>query len=120
MIAVENKRDLQTLMRIIEEIERNLEKPNFTVNDMAKVANTSQRNLLRKVKAQTGLNLIELKTMVKIKHAMELLQRTDMTIAEIAFTIGYNDPLHFSKIFKRVVGMPPANYRKACKESKKT
>ncbi|MEJ5264317.1 MAG: hypothetical protein WHT29_03280 [Bacteroidales bacterium] len=29
MIAVENKRDLQTLMRIIEEIERNLEKPNF-------------------------------------------------------------------------------------------
>ncbi|HOK99905.1 MAG TPA: AraC family transcriptional regulator, partial [Bacteroidales bacterium] len=109
-----------TLMRIIEEIERNLEKPNFTVNDMAKVANTSQRNLLRKVKAQTGLNLIELKTMVKIKHAMELLQRTDMTIAEIAFTIGYNDPLHFSKIFKRVVGMPPANYRKACKESKKT
>lgn len=120
MIAVENMRDLQTLMLLIGEIEKNLDKPDFTVSDLAKVANTSQRNLLRKIKAQTGLSLIELKTLVKIKHAMDLLQRTDQTIAEIAFTLGYNDPLHFSKIFKRIVGMSPANYRKACQKSKNT
>ncbi|MCX7985782.1 MAG: AraC family transcriptional regulator [Bacteroidales bacterium] len=116
---MENNRDYLTLLRIIEEIEKNLEKPDFAVGDMAKVANTSQRNLLRKVKAHTGLSLIELKTMIKIKHAMKLLQQADLSISEIAFIVGYNDPLHFSKIFKRIVGMAPANYRKACKLSKK-
>jgi AraC-like DNA-binding protein len=120
MIDVENKRDLRTLMRIIEEIEKNLEKPDFSVGDLARVAHTSQRNLLRKVKAQTGMNLIELKTMVKMKHAMELLQNTELTISEIACVLGYNDPTHFSKLFKRIVGMAPATYRKACQLSKKS
>lgn len=48
----------------------------------------------------------------KIKRAKRLLLESDLAIAEIASRIGYEDPLHFSRIFKRNTGISPSVFRK--------
>lgn len=47
----------------------------------------------------------------RMKKAAELLQTTALTVGDIARSAGYTDPLCFSKIFKRVTGLSPLNYR---------
>ena len=47
----------------------------------------------------------------RIEHAARALVETEQTIAQIAQSVGYSDPYHFSRVFKRVMGMPPKQYR---------
>ncbi|WP_375791535.1 helix-turn-helix transcriptional regulator [Microbulbifer hydrolyticus] len=46
-----------------------------------------------------------------IEHACDLLDCTDLSVGEIAFQLGYDDPLYFSRVFKRVIGLSPSSYR---------
>jgi len=49
---------------------------------------------------------------VRIEEAKRLLATTDKKRYEIAYQVGYESPEHFSRIFKRSVGVSPADYRK--------
>ncbi len=48
---------------------------------------------------------------LKMKRACELLRSTDTYVYEVAQRLGYSDPYYFSRIFKRVVGMSPSEYK---------
>ncbi len=50
----------------------------------------------------------------RMEKACELLQTTSLSIGSIAYSVGYEDPLLFSKTFKQARGLPPREYRKAC------
>ena len=47
----------------------------------------------------------------RMKRAIELLSDTDMPIRHVGFSVGYNDPLAFSKVFKQETGWSPSEYR---------
>lgn len=47
----------------------------------------------------------------KIDKASELLKNTDLSIKAVASSVGYSDPLTFSKIFKKITGDNPKGYR---------
>ena len=51
-------------------------------------------------------------TSVRIRRARELLETTDYTVSEIGALVGYDNPLYFSRIFKKQTGVSPAGYRK--------
>ncbi len=51
-------------------------------------------------------------TTVRITHAQNLLENTNHTIQSIAYSVGYQDEKYFSRIFKKVTGMSPSEYRK--------
>ena len=55
----------------------------------------------------------------RIKKARELLLSTSLSITEIATSIGYKDPLYFSRIFKKYVGMSPREFRKSGEKKEK-
>ncbi|MDQ0230754.1 AraC-like DNA-binding protein [Metabacillus malikii] len=55
----------------------------------------------------------------RIQVAKELLRKKEITIGDIARSVGYSDPLLFSKVFKKVCGISPLNYRKACVHTNK-
>ena len=51
----------------------------------------------------------------RIHAAKELLSSTELQIYEIAASVGYEDPYHFSRVFKKIVGVSPQAYRNSIK-----
>lgn len=63
-------------------------------------------------KKETGQNFCDYLTDVRIRNARQLLQQTNMNIAEIAERVGYPDSHYFSKVFQKSTGLKPSVYRK--------
>ena len=55
--------------------------------------------------------------MMCLEKAAELLLTTNMTAAEVAYKVGFDDQYYFSKSFKRYFGQPPSQYRKGSEKS---
>ncbi len=72
-------------------------------------------HLSRKAHELLGERLGTVSRRQKLELACSLLETrsVDFSIAEIARRVGYEDPLYFSKVFRRHVGMSPSRYRAA-------
>ncbi len=69
--------------------------------------------LSRVFRQVTGLTLVQYINNVRIRQAMELLSKSNLSVSEVAEAVGYETQTHFSRIFKRFMGMTPMQYRKA-------
>lgn len=67
-------------------------------------------------KKYTGTTPIKMLTSIRIHNAKKLLLNTNYTIQEIGKEVGYPDQFHFSKTFRKVVGMNPSAYRELGKD----
>lgn len=84
---------------------------NLSVTELSKLSHLSLSSFKREFKKEfndSPLNYIVTK---KIEKAQELLRITEMSISEIAFETGFNDPHYFTRIFKKRIGTSPSNYR---------
>jgi two-component system response regulator YesN len=61
--------------------------------------------------ADVGSTLREALTVVRAQRAAQLLQKPTARVAEVAASVGYRQPAHFAKAFRRVYGVSPAKYR---------
>jgi two-component system response regulator YesN len=62
-------------------------------------------------KRETGMSIWNYLTVVRLQHAKQLLENTDMRSYEIAFQVGYDNPSYFSKLFKKYELLTPNEYR---------
>jgi len=83
-----------------------------TVKSMADQLNVSPRYLSDLLKQETGKTGIELIHIFLISEAKHLLTQTNTTVAEIGYTLGFENMPYFSRLFKREVGMSPNQYKK--------
>ncbi len=83
----------------------------ITLDQMAARARTSKRTLLRRFNRATGMNPTDYCQRLRVSHSRSLLERSDISIDEIAVQCGYEDQNSYRKIFKRVVGITPGEYR---------
>ncbi|MFB9275361.1 response regulator transcription factor [Cohnella cellulosilytica] len=67
-------------------------------------------------KRETGINLWDYVTLVRIEHAKKLLSSSRMKNYEISARIGYENPSYFTKMFKKATGMLPQEYQNSVKE----
>ncbi|MCG8393547.1 MAG: AraC family ligand binding domain-containing protein [Pseudomonadales bacterium] len=72
----------------------------------------SRYHFIREYKRQTGQTPMQAFQRIKISHACYLLDITDDTVVQIAARLGYDDPYYFSRLFKRVMDVSPAGYRR--------
>jgi two-component system response regulator YesN len=63
-------------------------------------------------KKETGLNFSEYISRVKIKKAKDFLRNQKYKISEVGEMVGYKDTKYFSKLFRRITGIKPTEYRK--------
>ncbi|MBO5755428.1 MAG: helix-turn-helix domain-containing protein [Clostridia bacterium] len=61
---------------------------------------------------QTGMSLHGYLCRTRIRHAIELLSGTEMSVTEIALAVGFGDAAHFSRTFRKQVGMSPTEYKR--------
>lgn len=82
-----------------------------TVSYMAGRLNVSSRYLSDLLKQETGKTALELIHLYLITEAKNLLKEGVMNIAEISFSLGFENPTYFSRLFKKEVGVPPNVFR---------
>lgn len=67
---------------------------------------------IRNFKKYTGTTPMQFITSIRITNAQMLLETTNYAINEIARIVGYDNPLYFSRLFRKQKGCPPSHYRK--------
>ena len=84
---------------------------NPSVDLAAAAAGTSVRTLQRRL-AQCGLTYSHLVQQARFEVAAALLQDPDTKIIDIALSVGYGDPSHFARAFRRLTGVSPREFRR--------
>jgi len=93
-------------------IENNIANEDFSVNDICTELGISRVQLYRKVKAVLGYNVNEYILDVRMQKAKYLLRNEmELTIAEVAYKVGFSSAAYFSTVMKSKVGVTPTEYR---------
>ena len=82
-----------------------------SVPELAKVAELSSPHFTALFKEKTGYPPINFFIRLRMHQACHLLKFNNMSVREIAATLGYKDPFFFSRQFKLINGVAPKNYR---------
>ncbi len=86
-----------------------------SLSTLAAQAGLEQRTFLRRFQRATGLTSTEYVQRLRVSKAQELLQFSTETVDSIAWQVGYGDPSAFRRIFLRVVGLTPNEFRRRFK-----
>ena len=84
---------------------------NLTLEEISEEVQLSKSYLNAVFKAQTGKSPVEFFIHLKMQEACKLLKSTDYYIYEVSAELGYTDQYYFSRIFKKVVGVSPKDYK---------
>ena len=82
----------------------------LSVEQLAAAEHLSVSRFRALFKSATGLSPLQYLTDLRLRHARELMLRTDMPLKEIASAVGYPDPLYFSRVFKDKTGVAPSAF----------
>lgn len=89
-------------------VENNLANPDFTVQQLSMELYVSRVALYKKILTLTGNTPIDFIRNAKMQRAMQLLKKSDLTIAEVAYEVGFNYPKYFSRFFKKEFNILPS------------
>lgn len=89
----------------------------FTVDKFAELTKQGRTIFYKKVKGITGLSPNELIKVRRLKNAAELLLKGELTVSEIAYKVGFEDPFYFSKCFKAQYKCSPSKYGQSSEKS---
>ena len=96
--------------RVLTFIKAQYREP-LTLHELAQCANMSDSHFFSVFKKAMGLSPIAYVNQYRCSLAAELLLQSDKTITEIADLVGVNDPVYFSKLFKKLHQLSPSSYR---------
>jgi AraC-like DNA-binding protein len=103
----------ELVQRIVHYLSTQYAEP-VSIELMAATLGFSRAYLSRVFKRHTGMTPVEFLLRLRIDHARRLLrERRELTVEQIAASVGFQDPLYFSKQFRRICGMPPTAYRES-------
>ncbi|WP_162996354.1 hybrid sensor histidine kinase/response regulator transcription factor [Mucilaginibacter celer] len=96
---------------VVMYIEKNMNNPKFSVEEISHHFSMSRGSFYSKITELTGEPPVEFIRSIKLDKATVLLEKTDLTIAEIAYSIGFSTPHYFTKSFKAKYNILPSEYR---------
>ena len=102
----------QSTNTAIDYVTEHYHEPELSRQQIAEKAFITEKYLSSLFKKETGVNLVTYINKYRIDKSIDLLKTTRLTIAEIAFKIGYNSLQNFNKNFKSITGKTPSDFRK--------
>lgn len=89
----------------------------LSLQQMSRTSGMSVSSFTAKFKKATGMSFLDYKQSLQIRHACELLSRTDRKVADIALDAGFQDISFFHRTFRKHVGTTPRQYRESLRNS---
>lgn len=100
------------MQHLQEQIEKHLNNSQLNVEMLSERLGVSRTQLFRKTKALTGISPIELIRHVRLRKAQQILRKTDATIQEVAYEVGFTSASYFTKCYKEFFGINPSTEQK--------
>lgn len=96
---------------ILSYIHKNMDK-DVTLNEIADLCNMSQGYITRIFKRYYGIGVVSYAHLIKMIWAKLYLSCSELSISDISYSLGYNDPGYFGKVFKKYEKVTPTVYKK--------
>lgn len=96
---------------ILSYIHKNIDK-DVTLNEISELCNMSQGYITRIFKRYYGIGVVSYAHLIKIIWAKLYLACSELSISDISYSLGYNDPGYFGKVFKKYEGVTPSVYKR--------
>lgn len=103
--------DEKFLVKITQYIEANINSSNLTVEELSKHLFMSRASLYNKMVQLTGETPVEFIRSIKLNKAADLLENSDMKIAQIGYAVGFSTPNYFARAFKAKFNILPSEYQ---------
>ena len=94
----------------LEVVVRYLDDADFGKEEFAKEMGVSTSLLFKKIKALTGISVVDFIRNVRMEHAMKLINEKEYSISEIAYKCGFSSIGYFSTVFKKHFGKSPTDF----------
>lgn len=104
-------KEIEWMDKLKNVVLKNIDNPQFGVGNLADASCLSTSQLNRKLKALTGFSSSDLIRQVRLERAVVLLKE-GIPVAEVAWKVGFEDPIYFSKVFKKYFSFPPSSLSK--------
>ena len=107
--------NMETMGSAIEQAKRFITdhyQESLTLEEVAGHVQLSPYYFSKLFKDEAGMTFIEWLTSFRIEQAKKLLDDTNLSLKEISYEVGYHNPNYFSRVFKKMVGKAPTDYRR--------
>lgn len=111
--------DEHLIEKAIKTVEDNMSNPDFSVEELGEAVGLSRSHLYKKLMFITGKSPSEFIRTIRLKRAKELLEKSQLQIAEIGYKVGFNSPKRFTLNFKNEFGIAPSDYLRSLKNKDK-
>ena len=105
-----SSQDEKFIKKALETVEAYLAESSFSVEDFGVEMGMSRVSLYKKMVALTNKTPTEFIRIIRLKRAADLLTSSQLSVSEIAYKVGFNNPRYFSKYFSEQFGMLPSAY----------
>jgi signal transduction histidine kinase/ligand-binding sensor domain-containing protein/DNA-binding response OmpR family regulator len=102
--------DTRFIENAVKCVEQNVSSPDFSVEHLGRELGISRAYLYKKILALTGKSPLEFIRTIRLQHAAQLLEKSQLTVSEVAYKVGFNNPKYFTKYFKEEFNVLPSNY----------
>ena len=102
--------DDKFLSKAYDVLEQSYSNPDFSVEMFSDSMFVSRSLLYKKLKALVDLSPNDFITIYRLKKARPLILSKDMSVSEVAYSVGFNDPKYFSRVFKKFYKKTPSEY----------
>ena len=99
------------LTDVVSFINENLSNENLAIEDIADQLNISKSKLYRNIKNTSGVSANQLIRKLRIERSKELLLKSNFSISEICYNVGFSSPSYFTKRFKEYTGYVPKQFK---------
>ena len=102
--------DSRLIAKVIETVRKNIENPEFSVDDLSREVGLSRVHLNRKLKENINISPSNLIRSIRLKQAAYLLINNKVNISDVAYKVGFSSHSYFSNNFKEYFGMAPTEF----------